>query len=461
MKNIFKKFGVLAVLMAFLIGLAGGSAYRVFASATTLRVVQTPTTTLYAGQSGVATSIRITPYPKDLNGTKLTITDFGSSPTFTVDPKVSGIEEIESFTTIVDNGDNTATLSGLTRNLTSKYPYTTSGTGRSHGAGAIVVFGNNPQLYGRLAALENDQSFTGTDTFNIPPIVNDTNASSTSQVASRAYVLSVAFGSVPIQTSAGGTGLTNSTLPVNAFLYYPGTGSTLVGSTTPYVGSIVATTTTATSTFAGQINVTGASTSTFSGNVAVTGALTASATTTFSANSSNKVILNGLPYTLQATRAASSTVLSEDGSGNLTFETPSVSILYSSSAAQNTLSTTTVTIAANTFIGQKKITASWCGVGTGGAGDSLYAVRIGSGSSTTTVQTITNSNGCGQFTLGAVGTNSESYYAILNGGGTLSTNSGTTLSLSTSANIYIAFAANPRTGSAQIDYALVTLYTGQ
>lgn len=151
------------VLLGLLIGL--GISYAPRAAATTLRTVQTPTIHLYTGQTAGATTMRVTPYPKDLNGVKLTYADFGDSPSLTVDPKISGVEEIEIFTGITDNGDGTATLTGMTRNLNSKSPYTTGGTGRTHGAGATVVFGNNPQLYARLAAPENIQSWTAIQTY--------------------------------------------------------------------------------------------------------------------------------------------------------------------------------------------------------------------------------------------------------------------------------------------------------
>lgn len=152
---------------ALIVGLISGIvlSYAGVASAT-LKVVQTPTYHLYSGESGTATSMRIAPYPTDLDGVKLTMSDFGDLPTVTVDPKITNTEEIESFTGIVDNGDNTATLTGVSRDLQSKYPYTGIGTGRTHGSGATVVFGNNPQVYGRLWAPENNATSTATLAFS-------------------------------------------------------------------------------------------------------------------------------------------------------------------------------------------------------------------------------------------------------------------------------------------------------
>lgn len=159
MKNLLKKFVPVALALTLFVGIVAPAFSQ--AAGAPFRVVQTPTLHLYTGVSAVATSMRVTPFPKDLDGNKLTMTDFGSSTTLTIDPKVSNVEEIVGFTAIIDNGDNTATFTGLSRNLTSKYPYTTTGTGRTHGAGAVVVFGNNPQVYGQLAAKANDETITG------------------------------------------------------------------------------------------------------------------------------------------------------------------------------------------------------------------------------------------------------------------------------------------------------------
>ena len=186
MKNLFK--GIIIGLL-----LVSGISY----ASSVLRFVQTPTTSLYTNLSTTATTMRITPYPTDLDGNKLTMQDFGSTTAVTIDPKVKKIEEIVTFTGITDNGDNTATLTGLTRDLISKYPYTTAGTGRQHGAGAIVVFSNNPQMYNRFYALENVSTSTNTLIFSstTPPYYDSvskqaggTYISTTSEFASIAYV---------------------------------------------------------------------------------------------------------------------------------------------------------------------------------------------------------------------------------------------------------------------------------
>lgn len=177
-----------------------------------LNFVQTPSITLYSSISGTATSMRVTPYPVDLDGNKLTIASFGTNPTLTVDPKVKNTEEIISFTAITDNGDNTATLTGLSRDLASQYPYTTTGTGKNHSAGAIVVFSNNPQMYNRLAGKENDETisgnwtFTGNTTFTNFPVTPSNTLATYS-------VTGVSVLATPAQQAAGTASSSNSGNP--------------------------------------------------------------------------------------------------------------------------------------------------------------------------------------------------------------------------------------------------------
>lgn len=131
------------------------------------KFIQTPAIALYTGMSGAATSAVITPYPTDIQtGRKLTMADWGTIGFFTVDPKISGYEEINSFTGLTDNGDGTGTLTGLVRNLIGEDPYTTPGTGKQHGSSAVVVFSNNPQLYASLASLANPNTFLALNIFS-------------------------------------------------------------------------------------------------------------------------------------------------------------------------------------------------------------------------------------------------------------------------------------------------------
>src|ERR1035437_817059 len=113
-----------------------------------LKFVETPAIALYSGIGISDTSCRIVPAPVDMDGNLLVFSDFGDVAVFTIDPKISGYEEIVSFTGLVNNGDGTATLTGLTRNLKGKSPYTVSSSGgKIHGSNAVVVFSDNPQIF--------------------------------------------------------------------------------------------------------------------------------------------------------------------------------------------------------------------------------------------------------------------------------------------------------------------------
>lgn len=308
MKNLLQK----TIAVASVLGLIALGVGAQALAATTLKYVETPAVQLYSSESSTAITMIITPVPVDLDGTALTMSDFGSNPTVTVDPGVSGYEEIESFTGLVNNGNNTATLTGLTRDYKSKYPYTTGTTGFQHGAGATVVFSNNPQLYNRLATLENDQTVTGITSFNIPPILNDTNATSTAQAASRAFVVGTAFGTTPVQVSAGGTGATS--FPANTFLFYSGAGTALSASSSPMIGYLIATST-ATSSIGGALNVNGTGTSTITGPAVVNGPLYSNSTTSLVANTAHQLYLNGVPMSFPSSQCTSGQTLTNNGSG--------------------------------------------------------------------------------------------------------------------------------------------------
>jgi hypothetical protein len=82
----------------------------------------------------------------DLYGNELTTTDFGSLGWITINPG-GAKEEIIKFTTVTQNDDGSATLSGITRAQIGKSPYGSGGTAYDHSAGAIIIVGNNPQIY--------------------------------------------------------------------------------------------------------------------------------------------------------------------------------------------------------------------------------------------------------------------------------------------------------------------------
>ena len=330
---------ILIVLLAFIIPSV------TFA---TLKFVQTPTITLYSSVSGAATSLRVVPYPRDLDGTKLTFSSFGSSPTFTIDPKVRNYEEIIGFTGITDNGDNTATFTGLTRDLISQYPYTTIGTGRAHTAGAIVVFSNNPQMYNRFAVWENTGTTTAVWKFGstTPPRYDyvgvqssGTYIATTSEFASVAYVNAV--------TTAGAP---NGTVSVKG-VYQSATGlqaasSTLLGST---AASLALTSAIATDTPSVPQSVSASSViiSNLAGYIKqawlnLTENFVTSGAWTFAASVAKPLTLNTLSYVFPSSQSAG-TMLTNDGSGNLSWGSGWTLLTSTTTTAAMKVATTTFT----------------------------------------------------------------------------------------------------------------------
>lgn len=218
--------------------------------------------------SSSQTTIRLSSFTEPTSNIPYTMTYLNSAIEYgTIAPQTSQSEFV-SFTGITQNSDGSATLTGVSRGLGRSYPYTASTTlTLPHPGQSRFILSDLPQVFTSYAALTNDQTFSGINTFSTPPILNDANATSTAQAASRAYVLSVAFGTLPIQKNAGGTGATG--FPVGGLIYDSGSGSSLSATSSPTVGYITATTTTATSTFSGGLTV--GQSATVTGNLNVTG----------------------------------------------------------------------------------------------------------------------------------------------------------------------------------------------
>lgn len=130
------------------------------------KYVQTKEFSLAIGANTGATSIRVR-LLKDIDGTVLTMDDFGSKGFGTLEPNTSREEQIV-FTGITDNGDDTYTLTGVS-NVLAQAPYTeSSGTNITHTGGATFIISNNPGLYNTFANKNNDETIAQTWTFTSP-----------------------------------------------------------------------------------------------------------------------------------------------------------------------------------------------------------------------------------------------------------------------------------------------------
>ncbi len=113
----------------------------------------------------------------------------------TIAPRTSNSEFI-SFTGITQNADGTATLTGVTRGLAKKYPYTSSSTFKlPHSGQSVFILSDAPQVFELYASLTNDESFTGVVTFVQSPQLPTPSASSDG--ATKGYADSLAIAGAP------------------------------------------------------------------------------------------------------------------------------------------------------------------------------------------------------------------------------------------------------------------------
>lgn len=144
-----------------------------------------------SGVSATATTIILSSltHIAAVGGGTVAMTDLGTLAWGTLEPGTSR-EEIISFTGITQNGDGTATLTGVTRNLKSYSPYDQySSTGFAHAGGAIFVVTNNPQLYDNFANKGNDETITGLWDFSTSiPTLPNSNPTTGNQATRKTYV---------------------------------------------------------------------------------------------------------------------------------------------------------------------------------------------------------------------------------------------------------------------------------
>lgn len=126
-----------------------------------------PSTVAGAGSSIGDTTIVLSSFVQ-IDGTPLTMTDFGSVGFGTLEPGNGIQEEQICWTGITQNSNGTATLTGLKSVLTVS-PYTqTSGLQTSHAGGVQFVVSNTAGFYDKLTSKNDDETITGTWTFTVP-----------------------------------------------------------------------------------------------------------------------------------------------------------------------------------------------------------------------------------------------------------------------------------------------------
>lgn len=168
--------------------------------------------TYYLAGSGItasATSITLQSLTIPQSGYELQDSDFSSTFYITLEPGNTKKQEIASCTTVVQNANNTATLSGCTRGLLPFTPYTASTTyAFAHGGGTIVIFSDAPQLFNEYPAKSNNETITSGWVYTVFPQIATSTAlpSNNADLASKYYVDSVGAGgftSLNVSTTRG------------------------------------------------------------------------------------------------------------------------------------------------------------------------------------------------------------------------------------------------------------------
>lgn len=161
------------------------------------KFIQTQTFKLAGGGISLSdTSISLQSF-KFPDGNVITMSHIGALGTGTLEPGASK-EEIISFTGVTQNGDGSATLTGVTRGL--KFGDTAGDYGqnlalrKSHAGNTSFVITNNPQFYNKFAAKDNDEVITGD--WQVPTPANG------GSIANKDYVNAAVSGSVSTATTS-------------------------------------------------------------------------------------------------------------------------------------------------------------------------------------------------------------------------------------------------------------------
>lgn len=161
-----------------------------------------------SGVSSSATSITLVSFKitKPDGSTRLiTMSDFGDLGLIVLEPGVSRKEETISFTGVTQNGDGSATLTGVTRGITPFSPYGSDSSYTSAHSGFVTAILSNPaKMYSNFIGPSDNIAVTGLWTFPYP--------TSASHSATKQYVDDVLVGTMgtATDTTAGSTRVTKN-----------------------------------------------------------------------------------------------------------------------------------------------------------------------------------------------------------------------------------------------------------
>lgn len=167
-----------------------------------------------SGLSSSDTSFTLTSFTITQNGYRVQDSDMSDTFYVTLEPGSRSRQEIASCTTVTQNGDGTATISGCTRGLLPITPYTASSSmAFAHAGGSTVIFSDPPQLFNEAAFKDNDETITGNWLIGTPL--------SSDSIANKAYVDALVSGTTTLTNDrlvVAGTG--GETLATSTLVYF-------------------------------------------------------------------------------------------------------------------------------------------------------------------------------------------------------------------------------------------------
>lgn len=296
------------------------------------------------------TSFKLSSFKEPVSNIPYTMGYINSDKVYaTIAPQTS-VSEFVSFTGITQNSDGSALITGVTRGLAR-----TPGTGgcvasstlaQSHAGQSIFILSNSPCFYSEFINTGSNSTSTATLVFSstTPPHYdfNPTfNNFPSTTLASVQYVNSVAIAGAPDATE------------VVKGIVELATGAQM-GSSTPFDNttarlvpySIYATSSPATAGNWMVVTMANAKIKQLFFDLTelftFTGGINSTATTTIAASgtTTNAVVFNTIPYKFPNTRGASSTVITEDGGGSLSWNYPQWRLLASTTVTSAVASTT-------------------------------------------------------------------------------------------------------------------------
>lgn len=135
-----------------------------------LPVAGTTYTLAGSGVSSSATSFTLTSFTIPQSGALINDSQISDTFYMTIEPGNKNRQEIVGCTTVTQNGDGTATISGCSRGLSPMTPFTASTSLQfAHSGGSAVIISNPPQLYEQVGFLDNAENITGAWTTSVTP----------------------------------------------------------------------------------------------------------------------------------------------------------------------------------------------------------------------------------------------------------------------------------------------------